>query len=271
MSLRQVQFEMRRMVARFGTVGAIRHVVRRALRRPGGPIILRSYSEFFKECTPVHPFDERLGVDTSGLILPHDLSGCGRNDVFGSGYIGVPPSLFHQALERLEIDHSRFTFVDLGSGKGRALLLASQHPFHEIVGVELSDELHAIASANLLRRRTDVQGCQNVRSIRGDATEFQFPPGPMVVYMWRPFDEPVLKQVLANLQQSLRQEPREVYVLYLGVEVEPCFENIAELRKLWSSEFVIEGEEYDAFPVIERSEGCLIYVSAGAARGLVGV
>ena len=38
-----------------------------------------------------------------------------------------------------------YTFLDIGSGKGRVLMLASDAPFRHIVGVELSPALTAIA------------------------------------------------------------------------------------------------------------------------------
>src|SRR3984957_17090364 len=99
----------------------------------------------------VHPFDERFGVETSGLI--YELPSGHQHDLHNNGYFAVAPSVFHSImramLEQLHLDFQRFRFVDLGSGKGRALLLASDYPFREIIGVELSPELDQIARANI--------------------------------------------------------------------------------------------------------------------------
>ena len=42
-----------------------------------------------------------------------------------------------------------YTFVDLGAGMGRAMLLAADYPFRAVVGVELHPTLARIARANL--------------------------------------------------------------------------------------------------------------------------
>ena len=99
----------------------------------------------------VHPFDERFGVETSGLI--YELPSGHQHDLHNNGYFAVAPSVFHgimrAMLEQLHLDFQRFRFVDVGLGKGRALLLASDYPFREVIGVELSPELDRIARSNI--------------------------------------------------------------------------------------------------------------------------
>jgi hypothetical protein len=85
----------------------------------------------YRSFRAVHPFDERFGVETSGLI--YELPSGHQHDLHNNGYFAVAPSVFHAImramLEQLHLDFQRFRFVDLGSGKGRALLLASDYPF----------------------------------------------------------------------------------------------------------------------------------------------
>src|ERR1700674_4645239 len=101
----------------------------------------------------VHPVDERSRVGTSGPI--YELSSGHQHDLYNNGDFAVAPSVFHAImramLERLHLDFQRFGFVDLGSGKGRALLLASDYPFREIIGVELSPKLDRVARDNIAR------------------------------------------------------------------------------------------------------------------------
>ena len=47
-----------------------------------------------------------------------------------------------------------------------------------------------------------------------DAGEFQFPPGPIVVYFYNPFSEALFRQVMANLAESLAKDPRACTVVY---------------------------------------------------------
>ena len=54
---------------------------------------------------------------------------------------GQSPKNFQKALKLLDVDHSLYSFVDIGCGKGRALLIASRWPFHQIIGVEFCQNL----------------------------------------------------------------------------------------------------------------------------------
>jgi len=58
--------------------------------------------------------------------------------------------LIEKAMAELDIDASRYTFIDYGSGKGKAMLMASDHPFKSIVGLEYAPGLHEVAAANCL-------------------------------------------------------------------------------------------------------------------------
>ena len=99
----------------------------------------------------IHPFDEQHGTDTSGLFWGEELPTGGRNDTWITGYYAIAPSIFHRAMRGLPEDLRGYTFVDLGSGKGRALLLATHYGFAEILGLEIAPRLHAAPSQKCSR------------------------------------------------------------------------------------------------------------------------
>lgn len=138
--------------------------------------------------------------------------------MFYSPYQPTDSTLFHEMLDALRetsgCDFREFVFVDLGSGKGRTLLMASEYDFCQIVGVELLPELHRVAQENLKKYRSESQKCLDVNPILLDATEYNFPVEPTVLYLFNPFPEAGLRRVIANLEGSLRAHPRIVYVLY---------------------------------------------------------
>jgi hypothetical protein len=145
-------------------------------------------------------------------------------EIFTRGkYQPSEPRLFHEIVERLPIAYDCFTFLDLGSGKGRTLLMASDYPFRRIMGAEIIPELHAIALENLKRYRSDTQKCFSLETWLGDARQFPFPPEPMVVYLFNPFPADILREVLQHLRKSLAENPRETYVLYHNLAHEAVF------------------------------------------------
>lgn len=138
--------------------------------------------------------------------------------VFHSAYQPTEPAAFHEMLDTLQrethLEWRDFTFIDLGSGKGRTLLMASDYPFRRIIGVELLLSLHQIAKENLGKYKSDSQKCFVLESICADATRFTVPAEPLVLFLFNPFPREGLKQVLGNLERSLDTYHRPIFVLY---------------------------------------------------------
>ena len=152
--------------------------------------------------------------------------------IFHSPYQPTEPSLFHEMLSALKINFHEFTFIDLGSGKGRVLLMAADYPFRRILGIELLPELHRVSVQNLSQFKSNSQRCFAVETICADARQFIFPPEPTVLYLFDPLHEQGLLQVIANLDRSLREHPRPLYVLYHNPQLDHVLANSSGLRKL---------------------------------------
>jgi SAM-dependent methyltransferase len=133
---------------------------------------------------------------------------------FHSAYQPTEPALFKEMMASLNIDFQEFTFIDIGSGKGRVLLMAADYPFRRILGVELLPALHRVARENLSAYKSDSQQCFALETVCGDAREFIFPAEPILLYLFNPLPELALIEVMANLDHSLKQFPRVVYLLY---------------------------------------------------------
>jgi SAM-dependent methyltransferase len=158
-----------------------------------------------------HPFDARNGTDTGGYIPGSDLDGVSLSGLYSTMYIGVAPSTLVGALSDLPFRLEEFTFVDLGCGKGRALLVAAEFPFRSLIGVELSTVLCNIAKANVALK---AEWAARISILNEDATTVQYPGTPLLLYLFDPFLAPVLRRVLANLERQLRLAPRETWILY---------------------------------------------------------
>ena len=151
--------------------------------------------------------------------------------VFHSPYQPTDAALFQEMLASLPIDFSEFTFVDLGSGKGRTLLMASEYPFRRIVGMEILPELHRAAEENIASYRSTTQQCTQVESVCADASEFELPEGPLLLYLFNPLPEAELNQMLENLEESLRRHPRPLYVLYQNPLLGHVLEGSTSLKR----------------------------------------
>jgi SAM-dependent methyltransferase len=129
-----------------------------------------------------------------------------------------------------------FTFVDLGSGKGRVLLMAAPYGFKKIIGVEYMPEWHRIAGENIRKFVAEHKINVAIQNLCMDARDFHFPAGPLVVYLFNPFPEPILAAVLERLRQSLLDNPRPLLVAYRYPELETLLKNSEWLEKIAGTE-----------------------------------
>jgi SAM-dependent methyltransferase len=185
------------------------------------------FSNFLLQISPFHKqterigqnnsleFDLRWGVDTSGVWVPQKTDVVGPNWKYGANCQGSNPAILNQILSELPIRHNDFTFIDLGSGKGRALLVASRFQFKKIIGVEYSKQIIDIARNNVNRFPEKEKKCFYTELIHCDATKLSIPSGPLVIFLANPFAKPVLEEVVRNVVSSYKEVPRRIIVVYL--------------------------------------------------------
>jgi len=161
-------------------------------------------------------FDFKYGLDTQTPIPIRNLETSAPGARYAVHYEGAAIPLIHKILRQLRTDLSRFTFIDLGSGKGRVLLIAAQYPFKSVIGVEFSETLHGIAQSNIsiFIEQVETKTCPTSLNMDAGALEFsQF--GNKVVFCNNPFAAILTLRVLDNLQCSLRKTGHQGIFIYL--------------------------------------------------------
>lgn len=222
----------------------IRRKLTKALRERGlwgtAALVVRYLGERVRDLGPTRrrhlqasaEFDQAHGIDTVGRIPLAELDVEHEAWVSGTRYEATVPAEFHALIARLPSSLDRFTFVDLGSGKGRALLLASEYPFNRILGVELARELHEICVRNIQAYRSPTQRCRRIESYCADATSFPLPAEPIVLYLNNPFTEALVGKVAIRLRDSLHAAPREVHVVVANADRREILAEVPGLRLL---------------------------------------
>jgi SAM-dependent methyltransferase len=139
-------------------------------------------------------------------------------------------------LRNAGIQHAQFSFVDLGCGKGRVVLVASELDFRRIVGVDISAELCKIARQNVAAFEPASRRCSDIQIENVDATRFEFPPDNLLIHLYHPFSPELTYGILERLGAELRERPRQVVVAYLLYtaavdEVEAMFARLPWLKR----------------------------------------
>ncbi len=216
-----------------GTSGAARHLV-------------RELWDFFRDSTPErrrqrygdldYDWEHRVNTTGGSVRWRERLLG-----TFRTAYQPTEPAEFREMMAAVPAEFDDLTFVDIGSGKGRTLLMASEYPFRRIVGVEILRALHEAAEENIRVYRSATQRCTRIDSICMDACEFDFPHEPLLVYLFNPLPAEALNRMLANLENSLKRAPRPVYVVYLN----PLLQTY--LQACWWLRQVHRGAQFSIF------------------------
>jgi predicted RNA methylase len=161
-------------------------------------------------------FDSTHGTQTGGIQELFGFQIVGQHAQHGLSHIASDPDQFVAMMADLKIDVRGHTFIDLGSGKGRALMLAAALPFRRLIGVEFSAELHQAAKANFAGLAARGSADPRIELVCDDAATYALPPEPLVVYLFNPFGSTVVRKVAERILASWRQSSRPVHILYMN-------------------------------------------------------
>jgi len=202
--------------------------------------------DFLRESLPEHrrrrygdmDYDWNYRVDTTSATVGWRTRLLG---LLHTSYQPIEPEFFRDVIGKLAIDFAQFTFIDIGSGKGRALLLAAEYPFARIVGVELMPELNRAAQENISKfsfpppfpPAAGEGWGSRIEALCGDASDYAFPLEPLVIFLFNPLPEWALRKLVTNLDRSIREHARRVYVVYVNPVFVRIFESSPHFVKVY--------------------------------------
>jgi SAM-dependent methyltransferase len=203
----------------------------------------------------LHPFDAKYGTDTGGYLGPEELVKGRENDALNHGYSAIAPSVFREACRRWRETLpdvagriEAYSFVDVGAGKGRALLLAAELPFRKVIGVELSEELARIAQRNSARWGRIARSKAKVRVVQGDAIKFRWPRTPLLVYLYNPFACELVEQMAQNLAAVAASGSGLMDLLYVNPTCTDTLTSQGLFVRLWTARIPMNEADQKADP-----------------------
>jgi hypothetical protein len=154
---------------------------------------------------------------------------------------------------------SQYSFVDLGCGKGRAVMMGSEFLFRQAIGVELNASLAKTAETNLAVWKGAGRAVCPVEILSQDATEFSFPEGPCLLYLFNPFAAPVVKRLIERLEGEFADRPGLLDVIYFNPEAGDVFDAHAGFKLLWTGTVEMSEEDAAADHVASPEDLCSVY------------
>jgi SAM-dependent methyltransferase len=203
----------------------------------------------------LHPFDRKYGTDTSGYLGPEDLVTGQTNDALNYGYSAIAPSVFREACRRWRETLPEvagrieaYSFVDVGCGKGRALLLAAELPFRKVIGVELNADLAYIAQRNVARWRRVARSNARIRVVQRDAMNFEWLRTPLLVYLYNPFDCSLIARMAESLAAAAEPGSGLVDLLYVNPTCTDTLTTRGLFSRLWTARIPMDEADQKADP-----------------------
>ena len=197
-----------RKVRQVGLLRTLKHGTRKLFRDFRSGILLT-------QGLSADPFDSQYKTETAEIVSVGALDIPDDRLEHAIRYEAVVPEVFYAILNELPIKHEEFLFIDIGCGKGRALLMASRFPFKAIIGVELSASLADLATRNIGVFKDRTQQCKRIEIVRVDAVDYELPHDKLFLFLYNPFDEKIMCKVVSNVERSLERYPRTIYIAYL--------------------------------------------------------
>ncbi len=169
-------------------------------------------------------FDRWVGVETGKILDRFDLDVEKSARAHAWSYELCSYPRFRRVMKMLPIAPEQLTFVDIGSGKGRQLIAASLYGFPRVIGVEFSPTLHASAQRNVAtftihKHLKTIIILENV-----DATEYVLPTDACLLFMFNPFQEPIVRKFLVSIKDQISGRTQPLYVAYVHPTVRMAFD-----------------------------------------------
>ena len=172
---------------------------------------------------------------------------------------------WQQSLTQTPYALQDYALIDIGSGKGRVVMMSSEFPFSSILGVELNPALTTIAQANLPKWSATPHACTNLQVLNADALSLPIPESPTLLYLYNPFDEHVLQPFLDRLYAASQTRSAPIDLIYSRAEHAHLVEAVPGMALLWAGDVPLAPEDtaVDAFQT--KQQDARIYRLPGTA------
>ncbi len=147
--------------------------------------------------------DDLVALEDKGIDIEH-----------ATIYMPVSYDLLESTFKHLP-KIKRTHFLDIGCGKGRALCVAAHNGFTKVTGIDFSKELCADAEENLVKTKQQLPALQ-YKIYNNDAFYFDIPTDVDCIFLFNPFDEIIMSGVVENIINSLKENFRELSIVYVN-------------------------------------------------------
>ena len=146
-------------------------------------------------------FDITFGTDTYGRLDVPVNKDVREHSIWG--YSAINHDFFREMFRAIPCDLTKYAFVDVGSGKGAAVMMAAEFPFRQLIGLELNTELVDVARKNITKFNQRALTAIAPQWIEGDFFQWDLPKQPLLFFFNNPFPTELSLQAIKHLEAEL--------------------------------------------------------------------
>ena len=186
-------------------------------------LYFRGLVNTFKLLSYEGKYEKQLGIKTHSIVNLDNLTLAGENSGQNHHYQGASYYILFSIFGKIPSEVRDFPLIDYGCGKGRALFVAEQCGFTNLIGVDIAKELIDDANENkAIYKKKNPES--SIDFLFEDATKYQILNNACVFYFFNPFGEEIMQQVINNIKSSVKLNPRKIYCIYLNPKYKAVFE-----------------------------------------------
>ncbi|MEO5649023.1 MAG: class I SAM-dependent methyltransferase [Ginsengibacter sp.] len=159
--------------------------------------------------------EKKYQIESVQINRLQTLSVKGDNKSHASIYQGANYFLLEKAFDFLAEVQAKGSLADFGSGKGRVMVVAAHYGFKKITGIDFAASLCALAQENCNKIQSQFPQTK-FTIICDDAVNYSIQKDDCVFFFFNPFDKIIMLKVVKNMLKSLKEYPREIYVVYIN-------------------------------------------------------
>lgn len=183
----------------------------------------RGFVNTFKLLSYEGKYENLLGINTHSIVNLDKLTLAGENTDQNHHYQGASYYILFSIFNELPKETKDLPFIDYGCGKGRALFVAEQCGFTNLIGVDIAKELINDANENkAIYKKKKPES--SIYFLFEDATKYKIPDNACVFYFFNPFGEEIMQLVINNIKESVKLKPRKIYCIYLNPKYKAVFD-----------------------------------------------
>jgi hypothetical protein len=214
-----------------------------------------------------HPIDRQYGITTSFGVSPRFLTlDDPVLDRANMGYAGSQPSVVRRCFA-LTSALPDATLIDLGCGRGRVCVIATEFPFRKIIGLELAAPLITTARRNAAHMRSKFPERTPIEIIKGDATQPPLNGHAVVLFLYHSFGVEMVRRLIAHIEDTISSSPQlKVMIIYYNPVHGQVFDDSSAFSRFSAEKLAVEPAERAASSPGRYDESVVIYQSRSGMR-----